>query len=370
MPFCQSKCLYCDFSSFAGLEDLFPAYLEALKKEVKMLVSPEMEIATVFVGGGTPTLLSGSELKSLLIQIGKSGQFLPDVEITVEANPNTLDLRKLELLRAGGANRLSLGVQSSQDRILAELGRRHTVYEAMKAFSLAREAGFTNINIDLIFGAPGQTLQDWEQTLKWAIEMGPEHLSCYGLQLEEGVPLTAKVAAGAVVLPSEDETAKMYHRTLDLLAKNGYFQYEISNFARKDYQCRHNLFYWRYREYLGLGSAAYSFQQGERRANEETPAKYIDRIRQEGSAVAARERISRRLQMAEMIMLGLRLETGPDPEDFLSRWGVSLESILEPEARKYREGGFLEGGGGSYHLTRQGKLVSNRVIGGLLANLL
>jgi len=335
-----------------------------------LAISPEMKIATVFIGGGTPTLLSGPELKSLLDKVRNSGQILPDAEITVEGNPGTLSPKKLEQLRTGGINRLSLGVQSGEDRFLKRLGRIHTVRDAEEAFASAREAGFSNINMDLIFGLPGQTAGDWEKTLRWAVEMNPEHLSCYCLQLEAGTPLAGQVAGGSVVLPGEDVVEEMYYLTMDLLSDSGYYQYEISNFARKDYECRHNLYYWRYRDYLGIGAAAYSFQAGERRANEKAPDKYIDRLNRGATAVTYRENIPRRRRMAEMIMLGFRLESGPDAGDFFRRWGVSLESILEPKAEEFKREGFLECKEGSYRLTRRGKLVSNRILGGLLASLL
>lgn len=334
-----------------------------------MVLSPEMQFDTVFFGGGTPSLLSGEDLIFLLGEIRKMAQLLPNAEITVEANPGTVSKEKLKKLRSAGVNRLSLGAQAGEDRFLKILGRIHSVREIEESVEMARAAGFTDLNLDLIFGLPGQTAGEWERTLKWAVSMNPEHLSCYGLQVEEGTPLAALVKEGSLLLPDEEETETMYIMAVERLTANGWRQYEISNFARENHRCRHNLHYWRYHDYLGIGSSAHSFILGERRANEKDPHKYISRLQKGEEPVVSRELISRNQGMAEMIMLGFRLSEGPDPYDFHRRWGVSLESVLEPAAGKMIKEGFLEYTQDRYRLTRRGMLVSNRVLSELLAPL-
>ena len=256
------------------------------------------------------------------------------------------------------------------------LSRIHTVRQVETTLAAARNAGFTNINLDLIFGLPGETVADWQETLEWATALRPEHLSCYGLQVEAGTPLAQRLDAGELTLPGEEETSAMFLWNTEYLPQAGYQQYEISNFARcaspegGDYRSRHNLAYWRYADYLGLGLAAYSGIAGRRWANHGDLEQYINALRHGVLPVAEEEEIPPPTGMAEMIMLGLRLTTGPDPVAFENRWGVSLEETIGARAIPLVAGGFLEKEAGTYRLTPRGMLLSNQVITELVAPLL
>ncbi len=376
IPFCRKKCLYCDFTSFPGRTEDFDTYLHALTQEIELRLSSGMTIASLYIGGGTPTVLPATALAGLLATVRRVAQVLPEAEVTVEANPGTVTEADLALLRQAGVNRLSLGAQSGQDRLLQTLGRIHTVRQVEMTMAAARNAGFTNINLDLIFGLPGQSVAAWQETLEWATALRPEHLSCYGLQVEAGTPLAARLTAGELTLPGEEETSAMFLFNTEFLPRAGYRQYEISNFARcfpaegGDYRSRHNLAYWRYDDYLGLGLAAYSGIAGRRWVNLDDLEQYINALRDGRLPVAEVEEIPPSTAMAEMIMLGLRLTSGPDPVAFEKRWGVSLEEIIGERAAPLVAGGFLVKEAGTYHLTPRGMLLSNQVIAELLVPLL
>ncbi len=379
IPFCQRKCLYCDFISFPGGRERFPAYLQALGLELGQRLKAELEIASIYIGGGTPTVLPTEALTELLKKIKAAAQVLPNAEITIEANPGSVTKEQLALLFQAGVNRLSLGAQSGKDRFLKKLGRGHTTRQVETTFATARKVGFSNINLDLIFGLPEETIVDWTETLKWATALGPEHLSCYGLQVEEGTPLAKMLNEGRISLPSEDEVSAMFLLNAELLPSVGYRHYEISNFAKipsksndrfSDYRCRHNLFYWQYADYLGLGLAAYSSVAGRRWGNLSDLNLYLNALRSGKLPVAVEEMISPAKGMAEMIMLGLRLIDGPDPTVFKARWGVSLDEVLGSRVEPLLTGGFLLKKQGTYCLTPRGMLVSNQVLTELLNPLL
>jgi oxygen-independent coproporphyrinogen-3 oxidase len=366
IPFCRQKCGYCDFLSFAGREDLFQTYLAVLGEEIRLLAGERPPVATVYIGGGTPTLFSGEELASLIKEVKAATRLEPGAEITVEANPGTVTLAKLRSLRAAGVNRLSIGAQAGQEKFLRLLGRSHTVAETCAAVATARAAGFTNLNLDLIYGLPGQTVADWRETLEWAVALEPEHLSCYCLQLAPAIPLAKAIAAGRHRLPGEEEAVAMYYKTLRILAQAGYEQYEIANFARKGYECRHNLCYWQYRDYLGLGLGSHSFLAGERRVNEDDFSRYFGRVAAGESPVAAREKIDDTRGMVEMVMLGLRMKQGLAAGDFFRRWRRELRSFLSPRLEVLLAGGFVRWEGENCRLTAKGMLTSNQVLVELL----
>ncbi|NLW56863.1 MAG: radical SAM family heme chaperone HemW [Firmicutes bacterium] len=376
IPFCQRKCLYCDFTSFPGQREQFAAYLRALTQEIEQRLPSGLTITSLYIGGGTPTILPTEALTNLLATVKSKAWVLPEAEVTVEANPSSVTETELALLREAGVNRLSLGAQSGQDRFLQTLGRGHTTRQVETTLAAARNAGFTNINLDLIFGLPGESVDDWRETLQWATALRPEHLSCYGLQVEAGTPLAQRLEAGELNLPGEEETSAMFLLNTEFLPEAGYQQYEISNFARRptaeggDYRSRHNLTYWRYADYLGLGLAAYSGMAGRRWVNYADLEQYIDALRCGRLPVAEEEAIPPSTGMAEMIMLGLRLTTGPDPVVFQNRWGVSLEETIGERAVSLVAGGFLVKEAGTYRLTPRGMLVSNLVITELVAPLL
>lgn len=366
IPFCRKKCGYCDFLSFAGREDLFQPYLAALVKEIRLLAGERPPVATVYIGGGTPTLFTGEELASLLKEIKSATRLDPAAEITVEANPGTVTLEKLRSLREAGVNRLSFGAQAGQEKFLRLLGRSHTAAETCEAVAAARAAGFTNLNLDLIYGLPGQTVAEWRESLEWAVALEPEHLSCYCLQLAPEVPLAKEIAAGHCRPPSEEEIVAMYYETLRILAQAGYEQYEIANFARKGYECRHNLCYWEYRDYLGLGLGSHSFVAGERRVNEGDFDRYFAKVAAGERPVAAREKIDAGRGMVEMAMLGLRLTKGLAAGDFSRRWQRDLRSFFSPRQEILCQEGFLRWEGENCRLTPKGMLASNRVLVELL----
>ncbi|NLM38292.1 MAG: radical SAM family heme chaperone HemW [Firmicutes bacterium] len=379
IPFCRRKCLYCDFCSFPGRTGDYHRYLEALKQELRQRWNPQWQVATIYIGGGTPTVLPPSALAGLLRVIKTVARVEPQAEVTVEANPGTVDGPGLARLRAAGVNRLSLGAQSGADRFLKVLGRIHTTADVENTVALARRAGFANINLDLIYGLPGETLDDWRQTLRWAIALAPDHLSCYGLQVEPGTPLQAMVRAGRVRLPTDDEVSAMFMANVRILPAAGYEQYEIANFARRprageaadgDYRCRHNLIYWRYQDYLGLGLAAASTVAGRRWVNLSSLEAYLSAVAAGTVPTATVETLTPRQAMAEMLMLGFRLTTGPDPDDFARRWGVPLDQVLGERVQPLLSGGFLQKAAGTYRLTPRGMLLSNQVLANLLAPLL
>lgn len=374
IPFCKRKCIYCDFPSFAGKEGLILDYLSALTTELQMILGPkeagDYHIDTVFFGGGTPSLLSGEEVELLLGKVRELTEVLPEAEISMEANPGTVTAEKLEKWRRAGVNRLSIGAQCGEDRLLKVLGRIHTTQEVEDITLLARQAGFDNLNLDLIFGLPGQSLTDWAATLRWAKDLCPEHLTCYGLQVEAGTPLAAMVGEGAVALPGDEETGAMYELAMDFLPACTYQQYEIASYARPGFECRHNLYYWRYHDYFGVGAGAYSTVSGVRLDNISLPEEYICRLKAGRTPVAHEEHLDHGQEMAEMIMLGLRLNEGPDAKDFYERWQVTLESVLREQAAPLLEAGFLEFNNGTYTLTRRGRVVSNLVLQRLLEPLL
>lgn len=379
IPFCWQKCLYCDFCSFPGRTEDYHRYLKALKQELKQRWAPQWQVATIYIGGGTPTVLPPSALADLLHAIRTIAPVQPEAEVTVEANPGTVDGNGLAQLRAAGVNRLSLGAQSGNDRFLKVLGRCHTVADVEKTVALARQVGFANISLDLIFGLPGETPDDWRQTLRWATALQPDHLSCYGLQVEGGTPLYAMVQEGRVRLPTEDEVSAMFLTNTQLLPAAGYDQYEISNFARRpkgdeatggNYQCRHNLIYWRYQDYLGLGVAAASTLAGHRWANHCNLEEYISALDAGTAPPALTETLTPQQEMAEMLMLGFRLTAGPDPVDFERRWGANLDAVLGERVSPLLAGGFLRKTAGTYQLTPRGMLVSNQVLTQLLLPLL
>ena len=278
VPFCRSKCAYCDFNSYAGQEGLIPAYVDALLREAAAWSEAAETLDTVYLGGGTPSLLPLSQMERLMTGLHGSFTFAADAEVSLEANPESVDLPNLRGLRELGFNRLSIGVQSFDDRELRFLGRVHDTATAEAAYAAARQAGFANVSLDLIFGLPGQRPAQWRRSLEKALTLEPEHLSLYALTVEEETPLATRIAAGESRAPDEDAQAEMYAWSEEALALAGYEHYEISNWARPGRRCRHNLTYWQSDPYLGLGAGAHSYLGGCRFANEMRPDRYIERV--------------------------------------------------------------------------------------------
>lgn len=365
VPFCLKKCRYCDFTSYPYDRAAAKDYLAALIREIQLygsiLNAGEKDISSLFFGGGTPTCLPVGDLKEILLCIKSFFHLKPDCEITVEANPGTIDASRLYELRRAGVNRLSIGVQSLSDVLLETLGRIHNAAQADEAVCLARQAGFDNINIDLIYGIPGQTIAVWRDTLERAVAFEPEHIACYGLQLEEGTPLEQSVARGDMESCPEELELNMYHTAISSLKKSGYHHYEISNFARPGRECAHNLVYWLNQPYLGLGPAAHSFFRGERYANECEPQEYCSRLGKGKLLAADRENITMETEMAETMFLGLRLLRGVDLAAFQRRFGRGVKDVYRSEIMRLTRDGLVELDGGFLRLTEKGLPLANRV---------
>jgi len=365
VPFCLRKCNYCDFVSYTYKREDERAYLEALAIEMKLYsgcFSPEAkEISSVYLGGGTPTCLSAGGLALLLKNCRRYFTILPGVEISVEANPGTVDVQKLFVLRENGVDRLSIGVQACQQHLLRILGRMHNYAQARNTIDMAKEAGFGNISIDLIFDLPEQTLEDWDTCLRQVLVLNPAHISTYGLQLEEGTPLFREVRSGKLKPCAEETGLAMYEHTMNVLSQAGFVHYEISNFSLPGFQCRHNLRYWHNLPYLGLGPAAHSFLGDCRFSNEIILDKYVSRLRKRELPVKEREKLARKTIMSETVFLGLRLREGLDLDAFAGRFGQKVEEIYSGQIERLLELNLLEMGNGHLRLTPKGLLVANYV---------
>jgi oxygen-independent coproporphyrinogen-3 oxidase len=387
VPFCRARCAYCDFNSYAGLEHLLPAYARALAKEIRSVgaAAAESQAHTIYFGGGTPSLMPLPELALILAAAREAFTLASDCEITLEANPGTVDGAYLAGLRALGVNRLSLGVQSARAVELSMLGRIHTFEQAVDAVRLARAAGLDNLNLDLIMGLPGQMLPAWQDTLRRALDLHPEHLSGYILSLDENTRLHTQVASGQLPRPDPDLAADMYEWASETLEADGLQQYEISNWARdkeraKDDQpsssppvpffaSRHNLTYWRTLPYLGFGAGAHGCADGWRYSNVLTPQAYLEHL--EGGtemafpfspALAVKIAVGREETMDETMMLGLRLvQEGVANEAFERRFGISLGQRYGKVLKALAEQGLVEWTGLYARLTRQGRLLGNLV---------
>ena len=379
IPFCRAKCSYCDFPSHAGLQDLHQDYVEALCREVSRRAEAwnELSFDTVFVGGGTPTVLPPTQIDKVLATCRRELNVHDDAEVTIEANPGTLGLPELVALRQAGVNRLSLGVQSLHDAELSLLGRIHSASQAITAFQLAREAGFGNINLDLIFGLPTQQAKSWRETLDRALDLGPKHLSLYALSVEEGTPLARLIAEGDLPAPDDDLAACMYELAEALLAQNGYLHYEISNWARRapgdngpgwlpTLACRHNLKYWSDQSYLGLGAAAHSYDGLHHWANVSHPAEYIQRVMAADDPTDEIEEIDPTRHMSDLMMLGLRLVAGVTWEGFRRRFGAELRAVYDKEIDELAEQGLLAVDARGVRLTARGRLLGNRAFAAFL----
>lgn len=398
IPFCARRCAYCDFNTYAGLEQLRPAYVAAVRQEMALQAAryPGLKGITLYFGGGTPSLLPPEAIATLIATAREQLALRPEAEVTLEANPGTVDEDRLRALRAAGVNRLSLGVQSAHDDELAQLGRIHTWPQAVQAVEAARAAGFDNLSLDLMYGLPGQTRARWQATLDQALTLAPEHLSLYALTVEEETPLAATIAAGRWPAPDPDVAAEMYEVASERLASAGFWQYELSNWARGDYPppapwanpafnaqdpalkvSQHNLVYWRNEPWLGLGAGAHSWLAGWRWGNIRHPAEYVEAIRRQQAAVSGepateggpwpvacgdeRELIARPLEMGETMMLGLRLAEGVSEARFRARFGVGLAETYGPVLARFGRLGLLEWDGTCARLSRRGRLLGNQV---------
>lgn len=358
IPFCVRKCDYCDFLSAPGSEEAKASYTEALLREIEAVKTEKREVSSIFVGGGTPSVLSPSLMGDIFEKIHESFSVAPDAEITIEANPGTLSKEKLFLYRSVGINRLSLGLQSPEETELKSLGRIHTYGEFLESFSLAREAGFQNINVDLMCALPEQTYEGWIRNLRTVAALQPEHISAYSLIIEEGTPFAKR----KLNLPDEDTEYRMYEDTAGILAEYGYEQYEISNYAKKGLSCRHNIGYWTRKEYLGLGLGAASLWGNQRFSNTSDFSFYLKNSGSPEKIREDRETLSLETEMSEFMFLGLRMTEGVSKAEFLEGFGVPIENVYGKVLDKYKSMGLLEEKEGRIFLTREGIHVSNGVM--------
>ncbi|MBF0329851.1 MAG: radical SAM family heme chaperone HemW [Nitrospirae bacterium] len=358
IPFCIRKCRYCDFYSVKANDALISAYCEALKKELELRKSGVQTLKSVYIGGGTPTILPEESVKRLAAYISKGFGFAPDAEITIEANPGALDNKILQTLLNYGVNRISLGIQSFDDADLASLGRIHNAEDAASSIISARDAGFKNISLDLIYGIPGQRLEDWKRTLLKAVEFFPEHISAYELTPEKNTLLYDDIHSGIVEMPDESLVSDMFMLAGELLDAHGLRQYEISNYARPGCECRHNLNYWNRGEYLGLGAASHSFVDGLRYDNLTDVESYIKALSNGELPAGNSARLTEEDALKEIIFLGLRKSEGIDIELLPPHAIPLIVSAADPLALN----GLLECNGSNIKLTRKGMLLSNEII--------
>jgi oxygen-independent coproporphyrinogen-3 oxidase len=385
IPFCTHRCGYCDFNSYAGLEALIPDYASALCKEIAYISrasGQKLPVHTIYFGGGTPSLIPARELGGIITAIKDNFTLIKPVEITLEANPGTVNLEYLKEIHQMGVTRISLGMQSAAEAELRLLERQHSFIDVAQAVDWARDAGFDNLNLDLIFGLPRQTLQSWMKSLEAALALSPEHLSMYGLTIEPGTPLQRKVESGLYPVPDPDVAADMYEVGRGRLAEAEYIHYEISNWAKsnetgKIFACKHNLQYWRNLPYLGVGAGAHGFISHYRTVNISTPQGYIRKMLDENSPVESGVKfpespstveitpIDIETEIGETMMMGLRLvEDGVSSIEFQRRFGIRLEEKFSAQIERYLSYKLLEWVGDHQkrlRLTIKGQMLGNQV---------
>ena len=367
VPFCRSKCAYCDFYSLTDKDDkLLDGYLDAVCDHIRETgdLSPDYLVDTIYFGGGTPSFFGAEGMATILTTIRKHFDVTGDAEITFEANPDSVTPRLLKKLRSEGFNRVSLGVQCDDDRILQQLGRPHSYEDAVLAVQRIRKAGFRNLSLDLIYGLPGQTLESWQTTLQNVLDLKPEHISCYGLKVEEGTPLYA--CQHTCDLPDDDTQADMYLSAVEILRQRGYRQYEISNFCRRGYESKHNLKYWTGGEYLGFGPDASSDFAGKRFRIVRDLRQYINGMRTGGQVLEDIQEVPPRERAGEYLMMRLRTSMGVSGEEYEKKYLLPFAPIEEVLIHSRERGHVLRGEGGRWRLTPEGMLLSNSIISDLL----
>jgi oxygen-independent coproporphyrinogen-3 oxidase len=378
IPFCRSRCSYCDFATDIYNGALAEKYVDAVVQEIKKfqvssfrfqvsdkhsaLRTPHSALDTVYFGGGTPSLLKPNQLEKILDAVHSRFSVSDDAEITMEMNPGTLTLDVLKDFRKLGVNRASYGGQTFDDRELARLGRTHTAEDVRVTIKLLRESGFENVSFDLITGLPGQTLKDWEKNLYEALALKPEHLSLYLLEVHEGTPLAQHIREGKQPKPDEDMAAEMYLMMLDKTANAGYEHYEISNFCRRGFESRHNVKYWLCKPVYGFGCSAHSFDGVRTRwSNERDTARYVEMIERDNNAVVETNLLTEHEAQAEAIFLGLRMMRGVDLREHEKQFGVGVRSMYEEDLKRLKEAELIEFDKDIMRLTRKGVLLSNEV---------
>jgi oxygen-independent coproporphyrinogen-3 oxidase len=364
IPFCQHICHYCDFNKVFIERQPVEQYLEYLETEIANTIqqSPFHKLETIFVGGGTPTALNMEQTERLLSIIQKHLQPLcENYELTFEANPGDLPKEKLKLLLDGGVNRLSFGVQSFNDELLKRIGRTHTKQDVLKSIKEAKEVGFSNINVDLIYSLPGQKLEDVQQTLTEAFTLDIQHFSAYSLIIEPKTVFYNLMQRGKLSLPGEENEAEMYELVMDEMARQGYHQYEISNFSKAGYESKHNLTYWNNEHYYGFGAGAHSYVNGRRIQNIGPLKKYFSSIDETGFPYLDVHEVTAQEKMEEEMFLGLRKTTGVNKAAFEHKFHVKMTEVFKEQLNENKKLGLLEETNEAVYLTREGKLLGNEV---------
>jgi len=368
IPYCVKRCGYCDFNTYtpaelqitSGLTEISRSYIDLLIEEAKLarLNAPSAgTIPTIFFGGGTPTLMEPADLGRILTELEREFTFAPDIEITIEANPDTVTLAKLEALRAIGINRISFGMQSTTPHVLKVLDRTHNPANVANAVQWARAAGFEHVSVDLIYGTPGESLQDWQSTLREATALSVDHISAYALIVEDGTKLAAQVKRGEVATPDDDLMADKYLLADDVFSAAGMNWYELSNWAKSGGECRHNLAYWRGANWWGLGPGAHSHMDGERWWNVKHPSSYRDRLLAHESPAAGSEKLTMQEKESERVLLEIRLASGLSKD--------SISTSTHPKLQSYVDGGQLDEqawANGAIVLTQTGRLIADRIV--------
>jgi oxygen-independent coproporphyrinogen-3 oxidase len=363
IPFCKHKCYYCDFNTYAVQGQPVDAYLDALEREMRLTAEayPPPVIETIFVGGGTPTILEPEQMQRFLASIPRYfPDWSPTLEFTMEANPGTTDERKLQAMREGGVNRISFGAQSFDNGLLKRIGRIHEADEIVKSVRKAKDAGFGNLSIDLMFGLPGQTLKQVRDSVERALELELTHYSLYSLKVEENTLFYTLFQRGELPLPEEEEEAAMYETIIEMLTAAGYVQYEISNFAKPGFESRHNMKYWLNHSYYGLGAGAHGYVNGVRHENVRGVKDYIA-ASQRGLPVQTSAAVDDDEAMEDFMMVGLRLLRGVSDRDFRAQFDRSMEEVFGKEIARLVSEGLLERTPDGCKLTRQGLLFGNEV---------
>ena len=360
IPFCKQKCFYCDFPSYARLEDLKEDYVRALCSEIKEKAI-NYKIESIFIGGGTPSYLEESEIKEILNVINQL-ELEENMEFTMECNPGTLTEEKLKVMLEGGVNRISMGLQAVQNSLLKEIGRIHSFKTFEENYKLARRVGFKNINVDLMFGLPNQSIEEWEESLRKIASLKPEHISAYSLIIEEDTGFYKLWENNKLLLPNEEEERIMYSKTKEILESYGYKQYEISNYAKEGYECYHNKVYWKCEEYLGLGSASSSFINERRIKNIEDVKTYIERINKNESIIDEVIENKNKDNIEEFIFMGLRMLEGINLSEFKNKFNTNIEDIYKEVIEKNIKNNLLIIENNRLKLTSKGIELSNSVM--------
>jgi oxygen-independent coproporphyrinogen-3 oxidase len=363
IPFCDYHCSFCDFAVVVGQKARVPDYIDAVNAELSLRLSgrPKPIVNTVFFGGGTPGSIEPSHIAAVLDALRRSCNVVPDAEITLEANPGNHDPAFWPALRQAGINRVSIGIQTLDDRILSEVGRRHSADDAIAALRAVHQAGFSSLSADLMFGLPGQTPAGWKDTLDRVLAEPIDHLSVYGLIIEPGTPMERGIRRGSIHPPTDDDAADMYEYAIDALAEAGFEHYEISNWGKPGLRSRHNMTYWRHDPYLGLGMGAHSYYDGLRSANLRGLTRYVQTVKKGELPIAESDRISPEQARADAAMLGLRLVQGIHLPTFNERFGGNLVADHAEAVDRFAGLGLLEIVNHHLRLTRSGYLVANQI---------